>query len=93
MVTAILPIITAVNPARAGMIPIIFDEFIIETGKPRASGDDPLHHNAHFTAEWVNPARAGMIRTMRNSSASRKRKPRASGDDPDPVTVIDLHAR
>ena len=30
-----------VNPARAGMIPIIRGEDIEDVGKPRASGDDP----------------------------------------------------
>ena len=30
-----------VNPARAGMIPIRSPSLIWETGKPRASGDDP----------------------------------------------------
>ena len=30
-----------VNPARAGMIPIHPSAFVVCTGKPRASGDDP----------------------------------------------------
>ena len=31
----------AVNPARAGMIPVEFAAWMMGIGKPRASGDDP----------------------------------------------------
>ena len=40
LVIAVAPV--NVNPARAGMIPRLFSTPIFMSGKPRASGDDPL---------------------------------------------------
>ena len=52
------------------------------TGKPRASGDDPVAHAMPNYQDGVNPARAGMILLRRHDHYYYWRKPRASGDDP-----------
>ena len=53
-----------------------------ESGKPRASGDDPGGVGYDQDTREVNPARAGMILRMRARGESLMGKPRASGDDP-----------
>ena len=52
------------------------------TGKPRASGDDPLIVASLEQLAPVNPARAGMIPQRLLDRKPPCRKPRASGDDP-----------
>ena len=50
-----------VLPAYAGMIPLVFDEFILEEGAPRVCGDDPITL-PRGVGDRVLPAYAGMIR-------------------------------
>ena len=71
-----------VNPARAGMIRTSPTRTASRSGKPRASGDDPVGIWALSLPFIVNPARAGMIPPPEPVGDRRQRKPRASGDDP-----------
>ena len=71
-----------VNPARAGMIRPPPPDSLRDTGKPRASGDDPEDALIVDPGLRVNPARAGMIPAIPASESPMNSKPRASGDDP-----------
>ena len=51
----------SVNPARAGMIPVLPLGARLPVRKPRASGDDPVVLCGVTLMPEVNPARAGMI--------------------------------
>ena len=64
------------------MIPMAVPSSVKPPSKPRASGDDPIAHNASFERINVNPARAGMIPNEHQPTYRPTRKPRASGDDP-----------
>ena len=52
------------------------------SGKPRASGDDPILRPLVIHGRIVNPARAGMILVSGDDLRYTRGKPRASGDDP-----------
>ena len=64
------------------MIRVAWRSTCESTGKPRASGDDPVVCPLTPDESRVNPARAGMIRRTRKVVAVAVGKPRASGDDP-----------
>ena len=64
------------------MIPPLGVIELLELGKPRASGDDPLDSREITVENIVNPARAGMIPYLAGFPHRLPGKPRASGDDP-----------